>query len=400
MSQEFLTLLERMEARDASVHQLFGNEGQNVGKLAKQRMNSPKHIEMLAEAAAFTADLYAGRRPPYQFSEAMSTDDFQFLFGQIIDRQILGAYSATEKSWPTYAKRATVRDFRQVKRYYVDGGQGQLGQVDELEPYPEAHLSDGEYGYEVQKWGRRLSLSWETIVNDDLDAFRTLPERLGIAAARTEEKFVTELFVDASGPHASFFTSNNGNIVPNNPVFGVAGLRAAMTLLLTMKDTDGEPIVAESMTLVVPPHLYVEANEIVNATSLEIGVVGQGADAAPAPETRYRTSNWIRNGGIVNPAINFYIPTVAETANGDTSWFLFASTNTARPALEVGFLRGYETPQVFRKSPNAVNVSGGGLIDPSQGDFDHDSAQWKLRHVFGGARMAPLAAVASNGSGS
>lgn len=50
--------------------------------------------------------------------------------------------------------------------------------------------------------------------------------------------------------------------------------------------------------------------------------------------------------------------------------------------MEIGFLTGHETPELFMQSPNAVRV-GGGAVDPMDGDFRTDSIDWKVRYVFG-----------------
>ena len=52
------------------------------------------------------------------------------------------------------------------------------------------------------------------------------------------------------------------------------------------------------------------------------------------------------------------------------------------------------------KSPDAIRIGGGGLVDPMQGSFDDDSIDYKIRHCYGGIIIDPLASVASNGSGS
>jgi hypothetical protein len=84
-----------------------------------------------------------------------------------------------------------VPDFRTVKRYQVDGAEGKLLEVPELTEYPDASLDDTlTASYAVKKYGRRIDLSWETLINDDLGAFRDLPERLAKAARRSEDRFL------------------------------------------------------------------------------------------------------------------------------------------------------------------------------------------------------------------
>lgn len=387
---EFLQHLETIRAEEASVQNLFGSEGQSVRKGRR----SPQYMANLAEAATFMTDIYQGREPLWKFNEAMTTSDFPLLFTDIIDRQVLSSYKQASYSWGSYARRGTVRDFRAVKRHFTDGAEGVLSSVKETAEYPEASLTEGEYSYAVKKYGRRIPMSWELMINDDVGAFRDLPERLGKAARRSEEKFVTELFAGTTGPKASTFTA-----IVGNPALSITALQSAMSVLLTQKDADNEPIAVEQMTLVVPPQLQVTAQNILNATSVQLGIVGQGADAAPASETRLVTSNWLRGQGIVNAVTNFYLP-VVSTTNGDTSWYLMASPAAGRPAMEIGFLIGHESPEIFRQSPNAMRVGSNGLIDPMNGSFENDSIHYKVRHVFGGAIFDKKMIVASNGSGS
>jgi hypothetical protein len=96
--------------------------------------------------------------------------------------------------------------------------------------------------------------------------------------------------------------------------------------------------------------------------------------------------------------VNPYIPQIATT-NKNTSWFLFASPTSNRPALNALFLRGRTEPETFIKEPNARRIGGGG-VDPMDGDFDLDAITYKVRHVFGAAVIDPIGTVASNGTGS
>lgn len=385
---EFLELVESIRAEEASVGRLFGGEGTGI----RSRARDARYLKRLAETAQFLADIFAGTRPLYHLQEALSTSDFPNLFGDILDRQMLANYQEAPASWVRYAKRARVRDFRAVKRFSLTGAEGALETVPELTQYPAAGLNDAVASYVVKKYGRIIPMSWETIVNDDLGAFEDLPERLGRAARRTEEKLATGLFVGAAGPHASVFTAGNANIVTGNPALSVAALQTAMGVLLTQEDADGEPIMVERMVLVVPPQLQVTANNILNAIQ-----VWAKTDGGGTATQEIVTGNWIKNAGIVEAATNFYIPQIA-TSNGATSWFLMAEPNAGRPAIELGFLVGHEQPEIFMKSPNAVRV-GGGVAGPQDGDFDQDAVVYKVRHVVGGGVMDPKMAVASNGTG-
>lgn len=388
---DFLETIERIKAGDASVERLFnaGEDGRSA-RPQPMRANNPKYKQRLAEALTFVADIYKGRRPFHHFQEAMTTDDFPYLFGDIIDRQLLANYREAPYSWNKIVRQRTVRDFRTVKRFSVYGADSILDAVPQDNPYPSSSMSEGTpYEYAVGKFGRKLPFSWETIINDDLDAFRDIPERFGKAARRSEEKFVTELFFDTTGPHGSIFTSGNGNIVTGNPALSVAGLQTAMEVLSAQTDEDDEPIVIEGFTLWVPPALEVTALNILNALQLEL--TGGGGTS----EQKLITANWVKQR--MTLAVGYYIPIVSSSANGNTSWILAASPEGQRPLGELGKLRGHEEPEVFIKAPNAQRVGGG--VDAMAGDFDTDSIEYKVRHVFGGVAMDPKMAVGSEGDG-
>lgn len=384
------------------------------GAAMRNRKTSPTYTGRLREAVKLYGRVLNGNLPLRWLQEAMTTSDFQILFGDIIDRQVLANYAEAPQTWPAVAKRSTVADFRPVKRITVDGAEQPLDEVEERAPYPETKLDLGDYLYSVKKHGRVAQFSWETMVNDDLDALRDIPRRFGRAARRSEEKFVTGMFVGPNGPNATFYSSGNKNIVNatnanggvsgpftvDNPPLTIAGLQQAMSVLLQQKDTGGDPIDIDAVTLVVTPANQITALNIMN--SLQVVSPGYGATADPLFSGATRDQglliqNWMREK--VSLAVMRYIPMIATSANGNKSWFLFANPSVGRPAMEIGFLRGHEAPELFMKSPNSVSLSGAGA-GTMDGDFETDSLAYKIRHVFGGTLLDPKASVASNGSGS
>jgi len=395
---EMLDILETIRTEEASVHRIFDGEGRGV-RTGRVRGADAQYMQKLAEAAKFVQEILSGRRPAYHLQEAMTTADFPQLFGDILDRQVLANYREAPQVYRAFTKVETVRDFRFVKRFpYAAGGGARLDLVPEQKNYPVRAVADSTpYQYHVHKYGSKMPFSWETIINDDLDMLKDVPERFGRAARATESHFATSLYVDANGPAAAFYNAGNRNVVTvaagallNNPVLSLPGLQDALRLLALKTDADGNPIVLSMVHLVVGPALMITAQNILNALQLELTTDGGDANR------RLIALNWMKNK--VQLHVEPWIPIVANVANADTSWWLFADVNDGPPAIVMGFLRGHEEPEMFMKSPNAVRV-GGGTVDPMQGDFDTDSLEYKVRHVLGGTTMDPNMTVASNGTG-
>lgn len=378
---------------------------------------SPQHLNRVAAAAEFLSEALNGTMPGWVLQEAMmpsspqavqviranypelftvreayTTSDFPYLLGDVLDRMMLQNYNSMGHNWRAYcAVSRPLRDFRTVRRLGFNGAEGQYQKITEQQPLQySTTLDEDNYTYAPDLYGLGVKLSFKAIMNDDLGAFDTIPQRLGKGGRRTVEKFVTSLFFDTSGPDATFFSAGNGNLLTNNPALAIDSLGTAIETLLGLTDADGEPILVEGVTLVYPPALHVTVMNLMNQLSVDVttegGVSGQTV----------RVNNWIvRN---LNAVMNPYIPIVCSSANGSTSWALFANPGTGRPAGEVGFLAGYDQPALFQKAGNAMRVGGG--IDQMAGDFATMEQHYKGIIGLGGTTLDPKAAVASNGSNS
>lgn len=388
MPVKFTELMEAFSTQDRGLDNLFAGEA-GMRPASRRGERSPEYEGTLAEAVRFYADVLNGSTPLWRFQEAMSRSDFPLFFGDILDRSMLAAYNIWPMTWPNFARRATVADFRTHQRFATDGGDAALTVVEELTEYPERAVQEARYLVNVKKYGARMAFSWETMINDDLGFLERLPAALARGAARTEERLVTDVYVGPNGPDAALYTVGNGNIITGNPALSIAGLQTALTAIANMKDAYGEPIFIETVILAIPPALEVVANNILNGLQLELNENGGAAN------TTLITANWLRNRFrlVVNP----YIPVLASTANGNTSWFLFADPGNGRPAIEVDFLRGNEQPTIFRRLPDAERVGGGTSFE--NGSFETDEHEYKVRHVVGATVIDPKMTVASNGTG-
>lgn len=391
--------------------------GDGFGRV--HRSNDPRYIMRITEAARLLNGVRTGvvdpfflkqaLRPtresawrmlcqefPKLFQESMTTSDFSALTSGALDRSLLSAFLAAPSHWPGIAKKATLRDFRTVTRNGMDGASGRFDKVKEKENFNRrAPTEDTPITYKPSKYEAGGEFSWEAMLNDDLGIFSDFTNRLSTGGRRTIDRAVSELYLDADGPHASFYTNANLNKVntacgasANNPVLSVDGIGEGLTVLYGQVDGDGEPIVIDAVTLVVGPSNYVTAENIMNATLIDANIKGGSTN------NRVRVNNWIiQNMKVVR---NPYIKTICT--NKPNSWFLFADPSEGRPALEIGFLAGFDTPQTYRKAPNTMTAGGG--IDANLGDFNTMSQEYKCLLVFGETRISPKSTVGSDGSGS
>lgn len=391
----------------------------------------------------------------WRLEEAMTTSDFPYLFGDVLDRSVLANYAETPYTWNRYAFRKVLSDMRLARMFRIDRGASVLdgpilpktvpgpsgtgpSGLEQITEYPMSQRVATDYTDQLYKFGRRMDYSFETFLNDDLDALRDTPAMLGRAARRTEEKRVTKLFAQTvtggttanptvvPGINTNFFNAGNNNILAagvrnfpggvTNPAFSADALAAAIELIAQQTDLDGEPISIENLVLVYPPSLKVAVKNVLGAKTLwtnapiqggSLTAAGSGATASNYNATRLEVANWA--SGLVTEALNYYLP-IVDTVTGGTAWYLFVDPNQGRPAMQQSFLRGREMPRLFMGATNQIAIGegnigpgmgpnlGGAMVNPMEGDFENDAVRYKIRHFLGGTLLDPVLGFASKGT--
>lgn len=330
----------------------------------------------------------------FRIKEAMTTSDFPYLFGEILDRQLLAGFKESVPVMQAVCRQGTVKDFRYKDIYDVYGGDERLSTYDKIAEkgeYKASDRTDSRYRYKVQKYGRQFDISWETLINDDLDALKDTGARFARAARRGEEYFMTTLFWDADGPLDAYFSAANGGAAVAATPLTIGNLETGVETMGAFTDAGGEPILNRPLTLMVGPALEFTGRQIL--TSANKMWLADSDDVTPP--AAYPTTNVISKYGL-KLLVNPYIPIVCTTGTiAQTTWALFSDPREC-PAAEFGRLRGHETPEIFMKASDQVRV-GGGAVSPMDGDFATDNIFYKVRHCFGGCTLRGQAGYASDG---
>lgn len=369
-----------------NVAETFGLDGDQsmtgTSPLVRRRY-SPARAKAIIEAAGMWKRCFDGDpRAALQVKEALSTSDlFKSATGDVLDQELLSQYASISTEWQQFATRTVVRNFKKKRLIDILGGRAALDVVPELSEYPTGDYDTAEYSIAVKKFGRRFGFSWEALVNDDLDELEQIPSAFAMAAGLTEDNAAYEQIIDMSDGSANtdFFKSANGNAPKTDTPLTDVNLASAITTVSTKTDDDGNIIPPQNgLVLVVGPAQEMNARAILEATEIRV-----------TDSTGKRTSvqpNYLR--GVVKLV-------VLKRLKGNY-WYLLPKPGAGRPAVAVAFLRGWETPDLRIKS-NAGQRVGGGVVDPTEGDFEDDSIYYRVRHVTGGAQLVPTHTYAADG---
>ena len=350
----------------------------------------PGYAKKLAEAIALIHNTagHPAHRHAFLIQEAMTTSDFPYLFGDVLDRRVMKTYTAVPPVWKAIGKKQVVnRIAPQVGNYAfaMSGGNERLERVGEKGEYLPSSRGENRYPMYVYKYGKQFDISWESLINDDLNALGDTPERFAEASLNMEHFRFVSTFADDDGTHGDngagelYDKATDGEINGSVNLLTLANLALGYQAMASFLDEVGNPIMNKPTTLYVPPALELTAREILTSTQKFYTQSGDTDIAA----TAYPVTSVIPQLGL-NLVVDPWLP-VVDATNGDTAWYLFADPNRIA-AVQYGYLRGHERPEIVMKASDKVSI-GGAPISPFSGDFATDNVFYRVRQCFGTSKM-------------
>jgi hypothetical protein len=251
-----------------------------------------------------------------------------------------------------------------------------------------------------------MSVNWRALVNDDLGIFKDQVQRLAIGGRRTIASFITSLYTSSTGLNTTLCNATFGNLLTSSTaVSGVAnhnldfqGLIDALTILEKQTDLNGQPITFDGqLYLIYGPSLETTAAALLNKVGqadISTGGGTQNAQGFPLQRLRVDTAYVTRS---MKPIQDKYLPKLITSAGvQNTFWgLMYDPSAQERPAIELGQLTGFETPQLYQKVPNTMRVGGG--VDPVMGDWNTMDQEYKGCLVMGGTQVDGRSVVFSTG---
>ncbi|GCF11209.1 phage major capsid protein [Dictyobacter arantiisoli] len=290
--------------------------------------------------------------PIGRISEAdTTTASFSYLLGTSMNKRLLKDYQAWPAEWQKFVTIAPIRDFKQQSRVRL-GAFGSLSVVAEDMPYSAVTLTDSAATYVPQKRGNLVTISRETILNDDLQAIRQIPTKLAVAAAYTLAEFVysflstNPLIYDSS----NLFTSGAPHTNLGTGALSTTAMQSGITAMREQTNYAGKRLGLRPRYLVVPPEL--------EWTSM---VVTKSAGVPGSPNND------------INPMLGYVTPIISPQLSSPSQWFLVGDPREV-DTIEVGFVGGQVNPSLFIQDQPVVGLN-----------FTQDVISYKIRHEYGGA---------------
>ena len=300
------------------------------------------------------------RRVWEALQESASTSDFPLLLANVLNKSLQRAYRVVPDQWRQIVTiDPNIPDFKpkQITR---------LSEADDLEEilgepgeYKDSKLVEAKESYTLSIFGRTFSITWKTIINDDMSALTKQPDKFGRSAARLLNNLVfgTLETNPVMGDGNELFSTAHGNLGTGR--LSEANICKAVSAMKNQTDDNGKRIYVEPKFIIVPTVSVVmewQLRKLLNTVN--------------EPGSGNNDINTLRELNLVP----IYCPWLTNAY----AWYLI-SDPAVIDTIEVGFLRGVgESPQLFLKDPGWTTI-GGAAVSPFQ--MDDSPIQYKVRHI-------------------
>ena len=327
------------------------------------RRMAPKDIALVAMGHPGSMNRFRIQRDAYH-----TTGSFSNLLLDAANKTLLAGYEEAPYTWEMWARNAgTTADFKNLNRIrFSEMGTPEM--VPEGNTYPDAAMSDAKETYKINKYGNMFTITWETVVNDDLDAISRIPAMQGAACRRLQNQAVygvltanaamadTGLLFNTT---AQTTAGGHANLTTGAGAPSVSTLNTAYISMMTKKGLRSDVILN-----IQPAFLIVPA--AISATALQL--LGSIADPSVGGSAAGNSNTKNIYGPNGDRPLKVIVEPLLDAASS-TAWYL-AANNSQVDTVEITFLEGEQSP-----------------VLENEWDFDKDVYKYKVRQTFG---VAPI----------
>jgi hypothetical protein len=295
-----------------------------------------------------------------------TTANFPVIVKNALNKRLVHAWKKYgEAGYDWWRKVVTVEHFSTLDQvdWTIIGTIGTLPSVAEGGEYPELIIGDNGETSDWSKYGGYVGLTLETILRDNVRAFKRLPDEVAMGAMRNISEQVAALFTSSSGAGPTL--SDTGALFNATAVTTKGG---HLNLLTTALGTD------LTAWRAVETAMYMQPMHVAN----EVGYYGTGKPQAVKP--RYclvpqylygqAADLFLKDWNDKGPNMGYGIePLVVPEWTDQTDWGAVADPNIL-PGIMLGEIFGLK-PQIFL---------AGSESDPAM--FSNDESRLKVRQFL------------------
>ena len=289
---------------------------------------------------------------------ALATTDLPLLLVEASRRTLMEAFEAAPETWREWAGTGTATDFKKSTALGMEGEVKPLLKPEGGE-YKEGKLAENAEEYKVDTFGRKMVITREAIINDDLNALTALPRMYGEATAEMVGDVAYKALLatpNTMGDGNPLFSAAHNNLYAGKGgIPTVESLGNVVTGMKLQKDSFGKIVTIQPKFFLAPVALEVASEQFFNTQLQGAGSI-LGIQAKPLVNNPY--------GG------NFFTRVYDRRMDeaGADNYYLAA----ARGTVVVFFLGGVEAPYIEEQ----INFNTDGVESKVRMDVGAKAMRW------------------------
>ena len=302
----------------------------------------------LASQCLGRAGVSAGRTPDAILARMHTSSDFPYILANVANKSLQMGFENEPASHRVWVRTTEVRNFKTQSRVQRSEAPGLLAVAEGAE-FTHGSFGERQEQYAISTYGRIFACTRQMLVNDDLQAFSTLPAAFGAAAARKEADAVYSVLTAnaaMSDSVALFHTASHGNLAGTPTALSATSLGVARAAMRKQMGSGGLGYLNIIPRYLIVPAALETTAEILVASTVKVG----GSNDEPNAE-------FVRSlSVVVDPRLD---------AASATAWYLAADPAQV-DTVELGYLAGQR-----------------GVFVEEEHDFATDAWRFKARLDFG-----------------
>ena len=286
-----------------------------------------------------------------------TTSDFPYILAAAANKSMLAGYGAVNTSYEEWCKIGSLSDFKATNRVKLSEA-GDLQRIYESGKYQETAFSEDQNPIQVFTYGVKFNISRQAIINDDMSAFTTIPQRLGRSAARVPNVLaVVELLANAAmNDGIALFATGHYNYSAvaayalDTLAHGQNGIKNLRKMLNEQRGMLHAKAAAASKTL----YMGLKTEIILVATE-DQAYIAQQIVGSPTDPTQNNSAvkNPLQNAGRVVQEI---LLSDSQITGYSSSGYYGVASPADAPVVEVAFLNGQREP--FMEEVDQTDADG------------------------------------------
>ena len=273
-----------------------------------------------------------------------STSDFPLLFSNLAGKTLDAAYQEEPHTWRPIARQRNLPDFKNANDLIVAGALTPEPLLEGGE-YKAGTLQEAQHTWKLATYARKVTVTRQAIINDDLSALERVPEMLGRGFRRLESNIIWALITGnavTSVDNVALFNAAHNNMGGSTGLtISTSGFNTAKKAMRKQTDIAGNTINLTPSYLMVPTDL--------ESTALQFLFPSGFAPSA-------RTGD---NGPVVNAqTANMELIVEPRLDGAADVWYLAVSPGAVE-GIVYGYLAGEEGPTVTtteKRDPDGVEL--------------------------------------------